>query len=239
MKIYIYTLEHPETGEIRYIGKTSNIKRRYYQHTNTKVQKKATSHLSNWLKKLINENKKPLISILEECEYSEWVEREMYWIAQFKTWGFNLVNGSNGGDGSKGFELSEKHKLKICKSRIKKCPNTGELMHTPIDFKTSAKIKEDILKGERCIDVAKKYNTTKYTVYLIKSGKKFPKSGSTIKIETKKIGQYDLNNNLLKIFDTIRHAANEVNVTHEMIRCCLKKPDKYKTCKKFIWKFIN
>lgn len=36
-KVYIYSLEDPETGEIRYVGKANNIKSRFYGHLNEKV----------------------------------------------------------------------------------------------------------------------------------------------------------------------------------------------------------
>jgi predicted GIY-YIG superfamily endonuclease len=65
MKTYIYTLAHPETGEIRYVGKTTNIKRRYYQHTNKKVSNKLSNkHLSNWLLSILNKHLKPILNIV-------------------------------------------------------------------------------------------------------------------------------------------------------------------------------
>jgi hypothetical protein len=63
MEIYIYSLKHPITNEVRYIGKTKNIKRRYYEHINTK----GNSYKSNWIKSLLNEGIKPIIDIIEIC----------------------------------------------------------------------------------------------------------------------------------------------------------------------------
>lgn len=114
MKTYIYTLEHPETNEIRYVGKTTNIKRRYHQHTNLKMTLSSTTHLNNWLKSLLKENKKPIIKILEEC-VENWQEREIYWIAQFKAWGFNLCNHTKGGEGHS-FKHTEEAKRKLSES---------------------------------------------------------------------------------------------------------------------------
>lgn len=239
MKIYIYTLEHPDTNEIRYIGKTSNLKRRYYHHTNKKEHEKNRRYLSNWLNNLFKQDKKPIISILEECDENSWVECEKFWIEQFKNWGFKLVNGSEGGDGNLNIKLSNEHKTKIASSSIKKCPITNLPIHSTIDFETASKIKNDLLNGKRGIDIARKYNTTQHTVYLIKCGKKFPDSGITSKIEKPKIGQYDLENNLIQAFDSIRDAAKSINGCYGMIRYCLKKPNIYKTYKKYKWKFIN
>lgn len=96
--ILIYTLRDPRTDQIRYIGKTNNLKRRINQHikgarNNTKTKKAA------WIKSLLNENVLPIIEILDECTVYDWQEVEQYWIWQFRSWGFKLVNSTNGGEG--------------------------------------------------------------------------------------------------------------------------------------------
>jgi len=93
-KIYIYSLIDPNTNKVRYIGKTNNIKRRYYEHiTNTK----SNSYKNNWIKKLLSEGSPPIINIVEECNYDNWEKREIYWISQFN----DLTNGTDGGEGGK------------------------------------------------------------------------------------------------------------------------------------------
>ena len=89
--IYIYSLIDPDTNEVRYIGKTSNIKRRYYEHT-TNI--KSNSHKSNWIRNLHTDGKSPILNIIEECNYGDWELREKYWISQFN----NLTNGTEGGE---------------------------------------------------------------------------------------------------------------------------------------------
>jgi len=89
--IYIYSLIDPDTNEVRYIGKTSNIKRRYYEHT-TNI--KSNSHKSNWIRKLHTDGKSPILNIIEECNYGDWELREKYWISQFN----NLTNGTECGE---------------------------------------------------------------------------------------------------------------------------------------------
>ena len=124
MTHYIYTLSHPTTNEVRYVGKTINIKRRYKQHLYDKLH----SYKASWVKSLRNENLKPILTIIEECCDENWEDRERYWITQFD----NLTNtkqGGNGGDDYKrvtteetrdklrqaniGKVLSEEHKEKI------------------------------------------------------------------------------------------------------------------------------
>jgi group I intron endonuclease len=88
MNIYIYTLSHPITNEVRYVGKTINIKRRYKQH----LYDKRHSHKASWVKSLKNEGLKPVLTILETCQ-DNWQEREIFWISQYD----NLTNLKQGG----------------------------------------------------------------------------------------------------------------------------------------------
>lgn len=120
--IYIYTLSHPITNEVRYVGKTINVKRRYKQH----LYDKRGSHKASWVKSLKSEGLKPILTIIENCTPENWVEREMYWIKQFD----NLTNLKAGGNDSfqrttteqtkqkislanKGKEKTSEHKIKI------------------------------------------------------------------------------------------------------------------------------
>lgn len=108
---HIYTLSDPTTGEIRYVGKTINIKRRFYQHTNKKIQQNSKTHVSNWLLSLLDKSNKPIIEIIETCEKA-WEEREIYWIEYYKNLGCKLCNISEGGRGCSGYKRSEVQKSK-------------------------------------------------------------------------------------------------------------------------------
>lgn len=111
--VYIYTLSHPETLEIRYIGVTNNIKIRYKNHINPY----GNTHKECWVKSLLKQGLKPIISIIDEFStHEEAYEFESYWIQQFKTWGFNLVNHSEGGKGNSGNNVSQETKDKISKT---------------------------------------------------------------------------------------------------------------------------
>lgn len=98
--VRIYVLKHPETLEVRYVGKTvRSLSRRLGNHIANAKGNKHNKHLSNWILKIIAEGKRPIIELLEECEHSVWQEREKYWISQFN----NLINLTIGGDGCEGF----------------------------------------------------------------------------------------------------------------------------------------
>lgn len=103
----IYTLADPETNIIRYIGKTKeSLNNRLSKHIND--SKKANNRRCNWIKKLTKAGLKPKIEILETLENNKqcsWAE--IYWISQFKTWGFDLINTTEGGEGYLGYKPTE------------------------------------------------------------------------------------------------------------------------------------
>ena len=88
---YIYSLSHPITQNVAYIGKTDNINRRYKEHCkNTK-----NLNMYNWIKKLHDESLQPVMSIVETCSQINWEEREKHWIAYYGL--ENLINVQEGG----------------------------------------------------------------------------------------------------------------------------------------------
>ena len=112
-KNFIYTLSNPITKEIKYIGKTFNIKRRLYGHL-SKHSLLKRSKKNSWIKSLINKKLLPIIEILDEVEKSESNFYEIFYISLFKSWGFKLLNMTEGGDGNhiKGRKNSEEYKIK-------------------------------------------------------------------------------------------------------------------------------
>ena len=118
MKTYIYTLSHPITNEIRYVGKSTRIKRRQTQHQSKWICEKRPNHKNNWCLKLIKEGLKPILTIIDETE-DNWQELEKYWIKYYKDKGFNLLNHTEGGEGQSGRKLSKEHKDKISKNNKK------------------------------------------------------------------------------------------------------------------------
>lgn len=117
--IIIYTLAHPITLEVRYVGKTStSLNLRYNTHVDKSKHKR--THKDCWIQSLLAKGLKPVLEILEECDEDNWIEREVYWISQMKTWGFNLVNHTEGGEGHSGYKkgpMSEEQKRKISESK--------------------------------------------------------------------------------------------------------------------------
>jgi group I intron endonuclease len=97
-KIFIYTLTDPNTKQVRYVGKTGDIKTRFERHIN-ESKNSTLSHKKAWVNSLLNKNKEPIIEVIDVVDINEWQFWETYWISQFKTWGFYLTNMTHGGDG--------------------------------------------------------------------------------------------------------------------------------------------
>lgn len=93
---YIYKLIDPTTNQIRYIGQTDNIKRRYNDHISSSLNKNSSSyntHKSSWVRKVVNNNLFPIIEVVEECNSLEQSNiRERYYIEKLTNEGYKLTN---------------------------------------------------------------------------------------------------------------------------------------------------
>lgn len=121
MKTKIYALLHPTTQEIRYIGKTTkNLSERLREHIYS-GKKKKKNYKESWISNVSKNNLKPEIVLIDEVENSEWEFWEKYWICQFKCWGFDLVNGTDGGISPfETFRIIEKNKRENSRKKSKK-----------------------------------------------------------------------------------------------------------------------
>lgn len=115
---FIYILIDPISNQIRYVGKTDNLRKRYNHH----LIDNRKSYKSAWIKSLKVQGLKPIIEVIDEVSINEWVFWEKYWISQFKTWGFKLTNLSDGGEGFASGELNPAHlpHVKALRSKVHK-----------------------------------------------------------------------------------------------------------------------
>lgn len=117
-KIKIYTLSHPITNEVRYVGQTKNtLEERLRGH----LKSKENVYRIHWLKSLIKEGLIPKIEVIEEVEKNEASFSEMFWISMFKSWGFRLCNLTEGGETSttKNITRSKEWCENISKGKLK------------------------------------------------------------------------------------------------------------------------
>jgi hypothetical protein len=119
----IYTLSHPLTNEVRYIGKTvESLSKRLGKHI---VDSRKRNHrCANWIKSITKLNLKPIIEEVDQVPENICSETEIYWIAQFKAWDFRLINHTIGGEGTTGYKYTEAQKLNLS---IKLKGNTNRL----------------------------------------------------------------------------------------------------------------
>lgn len=151
-KVKIYGLFHPDTDELRYIGKTvKSLSSRLSNHIYNAKVTQHNKHLSNWILKILYENKRPIIKCLEECDESIWQEREQFWIST----NTNLINLTEGGDGSLGFLHNPEIIEKIRQSKI--------------GFKHSEEFKQEKSKFFKNVE---RTNSWKSNISKAKKGKK-------------------------------------------------------------------
>lgn len=94
--IIIYTLIDPRDDQVRYVGKTNNLKQRLSSHIN-RSKSGFNSPIHCWIRKLLDLNLKPTILVQEICNQDNWEEREKYWIQYYREKYKNITNVSDGG----------------------------------------------------------------------------------------------------------------------------------------------
>lgn len=211
MKVFIYTLEHPITNEVRYVGKTKNPKMRFHNHCNKLHNEK--THKRNWINNLRKENLRPVMEILDEVEESEWKYWEKFWIEQFRQWGFNLVNHTSGGDGLTIGNITSFKKG-----------------HRPWNYGTR---KPKILKGNR----GRTENSIKnhFQKGFIPWNKNH--SGYTTS-KAKKVYQYcPYTGEFIKEWNSVKEVFLELNINAASIAHCCRL--KSKSAGKFIWRYTK
>lgn len=212
MKTKIYVLKHPDTKEVRYVGKTiQKLKKRLSGHI-TKAKYSRSTHVSCWIHNLLQENKKPLIKLLEEV--NNWQEREQYWITKFD----NLCNHSIGGEsGTLGYSPTQSHRDKIANKLI------GRKRKEEVKKKISESHKGKKLK-----------NSTKEKLKNVNLGKKYSRE-SRIKRGSKTVQQFDLNGNLIEEYFSLGNVSELTGFSKGNIGNCCNGIAK--TAYGYIWKY--
>ena len=210
----IYTLKHPDTNEVHYVGKTIQpLQHRLSGHiSRSKVSRSA--YVNCWIYSLILEGKTPTIELTEETD--NWEEREMFWIQQYP----NLCNHQlGGGHGNLGTHLSENHKKSISNS-LKGKPRSLETK-----IKISKSHKGKILSEE-----------TKKKLRDINLGKTIPLE-TKIKMSKGGVEQYSKEGILINTFISLQEAAIATNLFKGNISSACT--GRLKTYGGFMWKYKN
>ncbi len=193
MHIYkIYTLTHPITNEIRYVGRT---KETLNNRLKTHLRAKDKSHRVNWIKSLQNENLIPNINLICETEsFENCIELEQYYIKKYRDLNYRLVNMTDGGDSSIGYKHTDvvKKQLSILtKNRMK-------------DTNVISNLKEKGNKQWEEKTALEKLNN------------------QLNQVTRKNITQYDLDGNLIKIHVSLRQIEKDLGYFRAALSRCLK-----------------
>jgi len=95
---YVYTLNDPDTGEIRYVGKTIKPQIRLRQHCSS-FANQPHSYKWHWIKSLLDRGLKPVMVIVETCATNEQANAsEKRLIAEYRAAGCCLTNRTDGGE---------------------------------------------------------------------------------------------------------------------------------------------
>ena len=194
-----------------YIGKTVNFNTRKYDH----------------LKKL---GRKIEINIIDEVE-SDWKFWESYWIEQFKNWNINLTNKNKGGGGP---EFRTPENLKIIVQKLHKPIQQFDKNLNLVKEWSSIKEAKASIRGniDGCLRGGYKTAGGFYWRYKSLTQPYFNTSSK----KGKKVYQYDLNMNLLNIFNSTQEAERSFNTsgTDNIGACCRNEQ---KTAYGYVWKY--
>lgn len=107
---YIYSLNCPITGEVKYIGKSKDPETRFKKHIRTSKKYPKTKK-ECWIKSLLNTNLIPILSIIEKCDVELVNSREIAWIKYYRGIGLDIKNLTDGGDGLTNPSLETRTKI--------------------------------------------------------------------------------------------------------------------------------
>jgi len=107
----IYALIHPNTNEVRYIGKTEiGVVNRMRGH----MKDRTASYRGKWIRHLKSLGLKPVCVVIEDDLSSKIVnDAEIFWIAYFKFLGARLINATAGGEGCTGYNPTQATRIKL------------------------------------------------------------------------------------------------------------------------------
>lgn len=129
-KYLVYALCDPRTGSPRYIGKsTTGLKRAYKHMEPASLKRYAKTYKACWIQSLLQQGLKPLVHTVKEYDNPyDLYKAEQEWIEFFLNIGCILTNGTDGGPGRIGHQLSKetKEKLRIAASKQKPVKHSTE-----------------------------------------------------------------------------------------------------------------
>jgi hypothetical protein len=194
------------------------------------------------------------LEILDEIPFSEWEFWEMHYISLYKSWGFNLVNGTKGGEGAdeimamkiaqslKGHKQSQSSINKRLASRRKRQEKTGS-WSKPGTYEKIKAVREknnsyksiwtSELKAKQSNSIKEAY---KKGTKVLSGGVLTPKLGKLNGV-SRSVVQYDLRGNKIREWESAKQAGESLGLFGRgcgsaIISCCKLKG---LSSKGFIW----
>ena len=220
--VFIYALIDPKSNQVRYIGKTNNIHRRFRRHITERFLH--DSHKDRWIRKLVDENISPEIEVIDEVYKSDWWYWEKFYISYFLYLGCLLTNGTKGGDEPP----STKNRKHTIESRLK-MSNTKK--GKPIPWLNNGKERTEQHRQNLSKSCKGRNSPNKGNVY----SKEYRDKLSNSSTVNKRVRQIDSENNLIKVWNSIRLAQKTLQIRH-ISDVCRKLPN-YKTAGGYKWEY--
>jgi hypothetical protein len=112
MKHYVYFLEDPFTGKVRYVGVTARLKARLAEH----MYKTWRPGVGQWIASLKAIGEKPILNTVEEIDnatMSDINEAEAFWLSFLLSSGADVLNRQTGGRGGYRPMADTLHKMRL------------------------------------------------------------------------------------------------------------------------------
>lgn len=215
-KYIIYGLIDPFTKELRYIGKSvSGLYRpTYHSKPYSYNGQLKNTYLYRWIRKLIKNNSKPEIVVLDSCSNKQdLAELEVWNISYWKGLGCRLTNATKGGEGAAGRIVSKATRNKIRKANLGKKASK----------ETIKKLRESHLGQVGSMKGKTHSEATKLKISQKQASKRKP----IICLETG------------EIFSCSRDVVDKMNVQRGPLLKHLKKRKYYNTVKGHTFEYLN
>lgn len=102
-------------GRVRYVGKTIGTPERRLVYHIHHARKGGTLPSARWIRKRVEAGFRPIIKVLELVG-ANWAERECFWISFYRAVEPDLLNITDGGEGTLGRVPSMEHRRKIAEA---------------------------------------------------------------------------------------------------------------------------
>ncbi len=249
--IGIYKITNQVNGKC-YIGQSQDIYTRFSKHNWSVNDTKDNKILIKAFNKYGIDNFS--FDIIEECQIEELDDKEIYYIDKYRSYvGFKDCHGYNatiGGGGIRGYKMSKEAKQKIGKSNyLVRNPypvlqyNMAGLFVEEFESILNAHKKTGVGKSGIRACISGTYKTAGGFIWIKKVGdikKKInPNSHITIPAKhlMKKVAQYNLDGELIRVYCSATFAANENNFIQTEISSCCR--DELNIGYGYIWRYFE